>query len=249
MIVWGGHQRRPISTLAEDTIPAPTVGLPPAPRTRPLADSPHSSLDRQRNDRLGRIARRFFNNGGRYCAPPVPPPTPPATDFNRDGKPDYVLYNASTRQTAIWYLNNNAYISGAFGPTLPTGQGLIDVADFNRDGKPDYVLFNTSTRQTAIRYLNNNVFVSSANGPTLPSGYQLAAVGDFNRDGKPDYVLFNASTRQTAIWYLNNNVFVSSAYGPTCCRLTDAAQRISMATANPITCSSTLTRQTSRSGI
>jgi len=28
-------------------------------------------------------------------------------DFNGDGHPDYVLQNANTRQTAIWYLNNN----------------------------------------------------------------------------------------------------------------------------------------------
>ena len=37
-------------------------------------------------------------------------------DFNGDGKPDYVLYNASTRRTAIWYLNNNTLISSANGP-------------------------------------------------------------------------------------------------------------------------------------
>ena len=40
------------------------------------------------------------------------------TDFNGDGKPDYLLYNASTRQTLIWYLNNNVHIAGALGPTL-----------------------------------------------------------------------------------------------------------------------------------
>ena len=40
-------------------------------------------------------------------------------DFNNDGKPDYVLYNSSTRQTVVWYLNNNVRIGGAFGPTLP----------------------------------------------------------------------------------------------------------------------------------
>jgi len=30
--------------------------------------------------------------------------------------PDYLLYNASTRQTAIWYLNNNIYVNGAYAP-------------------------------------------------------------------------------------------------------------------------------------
>ncbi len=42
-------------------------------------------------------------------------------DFNGDGNPDYLLYNAGTRQTAIWYLNNNVFVSAAFGPTLPAG--------------------------------------------------------------------------------------------------------------------------------
>jgi len=46
-------------------------------------------------------------------------------DFNGDGHPDYVLYNAATRQTAIWYLNNNAFVSGAYGPTLPAGWSLV----------------------------------------------------------------------------------------------------------------------------
>ena len=36
------------------------------------------------------------------------------TDFNGDSHPDYVLQNASTRQTAIWYLSNNAYIGSAY---------------------------------------------------------------------------------------------------------------------------------------
>jgi hypothetical protein len=44
-----------------------------------------------------------------------------AADFNRDGKPDYLLFNPSTRQTAIWYLNNNVRIGTAAGPTLPAG--------------------------------------------------------------------------------------------------------------------------------
>jgi hypothetical protein len=137
-----------------------------------------------------------------------------STDFNLDGKADYVLFNASTRRTAIWYLNNNAFSSSAFGPTLPAGWNLVAVGDFNLDGKADYVLFDASTRQTAVWYLNNNAFSSGALGPTLPAGWNLVAVGDFNRDGKPDYLLVNSNTRQTSVWYLNNNAYLSGGGGP-----------------------------------
>jgi len=91
-------------------------------------------------------------------------------DFNNDGKPDYVLDNSSSRQTAMWYLNNNVFVGGAYGPTLFGNWSVAGVADFNGDGHPDYLLSNSSTRQTAIWYLNNNVFVGSAYGPTLPGG-------------------------------------------------------------------------------
>ena len=146
----------------------------------------------------------------RYSIVPVVP-----FDFNGDGKTDYVLENVSTRQTALWYLNNNTFLGGASGPTIPAGWSLVDVADFNGDGKPDYALFNPITRQTAIWYMNNNASAGSAGGPTLPSGWSLVATGYFNNDSKPDYVLYNASTRQTAIWYLNNNVLAGGVVGPT----------------------------------
>jgi hypothetical protein len=142
-------------------------------------------------------------------------PPNPNTDFNHDGKPDYVLYNGSTRQTAVWYMNNNAFAGGVYGPTLPVGWNVIDVADFNRDGNLDYALFNPSMRQTAIWYLSGATFIGGAYGPSLPSGWALVATADFNSDCKPDYVLYNASTRQTAVWYMNDNAFAGGVYGPT----------------------------------
>jgi hypothetical protein len=42
-------------------------------------------------------------------------------DFNGDGSPDYTLYQASTRRTAIWYLNNKVFVGSAYCPTLPAG--------------------------------------------------------------------------------------------------------------------------------
>jgi hypothetical protein len=46
-------------------------------------------------------------------------------DFNGNGKPDDVLYNAGTRRTAFYYLNNNVYVSSALGPVLPAGWSLV----------------------------------------------------------------------------------------------------------------------------
>jgi hypothetical protein len=148
--------------------------------------------------------------------PPTPTPcSNPTYDFNHNGKPDYVLYNGGTRQTAVWYINSNVFAGGVYGPTLPVGWNVIDVADFSGDGNLDYALFNPSTRQTAIWYLSGPTFVGGLFGPTLPSGWALVATADFNGDCKPDYVLYNAATRQTAVWYINNNVFAGSAFAPT----------------------------------
>jgi hypothetical protein len=138
----------------------------------------------------------------------------PITDFNDDGKADWVLYNGST-QTAVWYMNNNVRIGSATGPTLSASAKLVGIADFNHDGHPDYLLFNTSTRQTTIWYLSGATHTASANGPILPSGWEIVAIGDFNNDGKPDWVLYNPSTRQTQIWYMNNTVRLASPAGPT----------------------------------
>jgi hypothetical protein len=137
------------------------------------------------------------------------------SDFNNDAKPDYVLYNATTRQTVLWYLNNSRLISGVAAPTLPPNWRIADVADFNIDGHPDYALFNPSTRQTAIWYLVGAKLLSGVFGPTLPTGWQLVGTADFNSDGRPDYVLYNPTTRQTALWYMNTNVRTGSAVGPT----------------------------------
>ncbi len=145
---------------------------------------------------------------------PLPTPEPPKLDLNGDAKSDYVLYNSSTLRTALWYLNNNVFSSGAYGPTLPSGWKLVDLADFNRDRHPDYLLFNANTRQTAIWYLSGPTRVGAAYGPTIAAGYELIGTADFNGDGKPDYLLYSAATRRTAVWYLNNNVYTGSAYGP-----------------------------------
>jgi len=107
-----------------------------------------------------------------------------------------VLYSPAYGQTAIWYLNNNAFVSGVFGPTLPANfWRVVGVADFNGDNKPDYLLYNASTRQTAIWYLSGPTLISGAFGPTLAAHWKVVGVADFNADGKPDYELYGPSVQ------------------------------------------------------
>jgi alpha-galactosidase-like CBM13-containing protein/VCBS repeat protein len=147
---------------------------------------------------------------------PRPSPTTPAvSDFNRDGHPDYLLFNSTSHGTVIWYMNNNVHFSGNHGPALPAGWNIAAVADFNGDDYPDYLLFNANTRRTVIFYMRNNVHIGSASGPTPPAGWTVVATADFNRDGHPDYLLFNPTSRATVIWYMNNNVRIGAAPGPT----------------------------------
>lgn len=140
-----------------------------------------------------------------------------AADFNGDGHPDFAFFHRSDRVTAIWYFNNNVFIGGVYGPTLPVGWELVAVGDFNGDGHPDYVLFNSNVNslQTGIWYLNNNVLLSAGFGPTLPSGWRVVGTADFNSDGHPDYLLFNGNTAQTGIWYMSGRTRIGAAYGPT----------------------------------
>ena len=138
----------------------------------------------------------------------------PRTDFNVDGFTDYLLFNPSTRATAIWYLQGTAFSSSKFGPTLPAGWAIGAVADFDFNDSPDYLLFNLSTGQTAVWFLSNATFLRATFGPTLPAGWSLLAAVDFNNNGTPDLLFYNPGSGQTAIWFLNGTGFVGSAIGP-----------------------------------
>jgi plastocyanin/elongation factor P hydroxylase len=149
---------------------------------------------------------------GQVIVTPLPPPV--TTDFNNDGKADFVLYNSSTHQTAIWYMNNNVHVATATDATPPGGWQVVGVADFNRDGHPDYLLFSSTSRATVIWYMDNNVHFSGNYGPAVPTGWTVVALADVNLDGSPDYLLFNANTGGTVVWYMRNNVHIGAAPGP-----------------------------------
>src|SRR5262249_45341354 len=135
-------------------------------------------------------------------------------------RPDLVLQGGPLgNQTAIWYMNNNNFLFGKFGPTLPVFSGwfvMLGVDIYGADNAC-FALLNFSASATCMWYMNNNNFVVALSGPTLPSNWELFGVADFNGDGHPDFLLrgFGVNTRQTGIWYMNNNNFVGALFGPT----------------------------------
>jgi hypothetical protein len=103
-----------------------------------------------------------------------------AGDFDRDGKPDLLLSNATTLQTTVWYLTGTEYLGQAAGPTLPSGWTLTGVADFTADGKPDFLIFATATRKSGLWTLNGTTVVTASylvdgvgTPLILPPGYSL----------------------------------------------------------------------------
>lgn len=140
---------------------------------------------------------------------------PYSTDFNLDIRPDLVLFNTTSLQSAIWYLGDSGQlVSTTYAPTLPFGYLISGATDFNTDNKPDYFLYHPASGKTAIWFMNNYAVTSTAYGPTITPGYAPVAIADVTGDGQGDLVLFNASTRRTAFWYLYRGKFVSSRYGP-----------------------------------
>jgi hypothetical protein len=134
-------------------------------------------------------------------------------DFNQDGQQDLLLYNGTTRQLAIWYLNaNRVRIGGAYAPTIPAGYSFIDVGDFNGDHHPDLLLYNPSTRKTAIWFLNNNVYIGGVWGPTFSVGWVPIAAADLDGDGISDIVALNSQSGQTFAILLNPDGSIKAQY-------------------------------------
>ena len=156
--------------------------------------------------------------------PSSPPPSsdPPAgawtltsvhSDFNRDGTPDLVFQDDTTRQTLVWYQSgppNDSLVGWNWLATSGvTGWRLVCTADFNGDGTPDLVWQNDATRQVVVWYMGGTpatTILSSASLATSGvTGWRLVDAVDLNHDGKPDLVWQNDTTFQVVVWYMGGS--------------------------------------------
>src|SRR3989338_7175091 len=92
------------------------------------------------------------------------------SDFNGDGKTDFLFINISKKNMIIWHMNYTSFISQSTivdirnkPKLLPAAVWIfVSVADFNKDSKPDLVWRNKKNGQIAIWYLNGSIMQSAS---------------------------------------------------------------------------------------
>ena len=124
------------------------------------------------------------------------------SDFNKDGVPDLVWMNDSTRQVTVHYSDGSW---NWLSPSGASGWRVAAIADFNGDGVPDLVWQNEATGQASVHYHGgsggaidqgwNWLYTATA------SDWKIVAAADFNSDGVPDLVWQNEATRQVSVHY------------------------------------------------
>jgi hypothetical protein len=138
--------------------------------------------------------------------------SPPAGDFDFDGKPDVLWRDqGDTGLITVWFMNG----ANRTGATLTTPEALpvlswqiAGTADFNGDDKTDILWRDQGdTGQIVVWLMLGTAQTSST--PTDPSAvpnlnWRIVGLGDFNGDGKTDILWRDqGSTGQIAVWFMD----------------------------------------------
>jgi hypothetical protein len=166
----------------------------------------------------GYVAPVYENWAYLNTAPTVPYMLVGAGDFDRNGVPDLVYMNTSTRQVVVNYYGGAggavdqgwAYLNEA---GEPAGWTVVAVADMNGDGVPDLIWQNASTSQVTVNYyggVGGAVYQGWANLHYEP-GWTVVAAADFDGNGTPDLVWQNAGANEVQVDYYAGATYLSSA--------------------------------------
>lgn len=117
-----------------------------------------------------------------------------AADFDKDGRLDIAVANASSDNVTILVGNGAGGFSPSAGSPVAVGDSpmFLASADWNLDGRTDLAAANNSSSNVTILLGNGVGGFSQAPGSPIATGAAFPtalAVGDMNRDGKPDFAL------------------------------------------------------------
>jgi uncharacterized repeat protein (TIGR01451 family) len=127
-------------------------------------------------------------------------------DFNRDGRPDLAIVNATDSTVTVLLQNaNGTYASATYASGASGQPDAVVASDLNGDGVLDLVVANPGSSSIAVFLGNANGTFNSANPYSAGGTPQAIVVGDFNLDGKPDVAVANSGTNQIALLAGNGN--------------------------------------------
>ena len=103
--------------------------------------------------------------------------------------------DANTRQTAVWYMNNNVFVSRRVRTDCCSRMGIGGVRGLNRDGHPDYALFNpTIGRNSDLVFDRTNASTGgSESDRSLQAGNYMATARFKPRLELPGLCAYNSA--------------------------------------------------------
>jgi hypothetical protein len=125
-------------------------------------------------------------------------------DFDRDGRLDLAIANASTSNITILLGDGSGnFVTTPAGSPFNLAGGITPVsiatADFNRDGRIDLVVANMTTNNVSILLGGaSGTFGGAVNFNVGITPFSVT-VGDFNLDGKPDIAVANSASNNVSI--------------------------------------------------
>ena len=137
--------------------------------------------------------------------------------FNSDNNADLLLYNTTTGDFRMVWMDGTTILSDTVFLTLDPVFGLVPqgVGDFDGNGRDEIVVFDPVSGFTAMIFLDDTGAFSSFEVVTVvdtANDWTLHNTGDYNGDGKTDLLLYNTVSGET--WFLEmDGSLVSNTIG------------------------------------